>query len=92
MKKLLIELRDFIEDNGMTESGLCDIVYSMNTMMLFTSEEAIELLEYIHTHRPKKGKHFNKKCQHSSNGFWFWPEYDIKSRLSWLKDKIKRPY
>ena len=83
MKELLIKLRTRIQKNGYIDRGLCHEV----AQLVISRQDFYRLIDYIHSHRPRSGKHFDKKCEISC---YYWPINHFQPRMDWLNDIIKR--
>ncbi len=76
-----------LENEYLFASGLCGLIYNLLYNDTITLTESIKLIKYIDSHRPKRGKHYDKSC--GSNPF-YWPIYSWSPREAWLRDQIKK--
>jgi len=96
-KELLIVLRDHLEtikkqneQNGLNpnfiEYGFCHEIDVLQNIGVFTDGEQVDLMNYLDSHRPKRGKHYDHS--HRNCSYW-WTRTLLKPRLAWLNDQIK---
>ena len=67
--------------------GLCSLVYLMWGNHIINNDEKVKLNDYIGSHRPKRGKHYDPLYKDS---VWYWKCYEWSPRLAWLEDQIKK--
>ncbi len=79
IKELLKLLLNYIEKNGMDNSGLCWGTQLMFDNDMICSDEVHLLFQYIETNMPHNVPH---------SGF-AWPKGLLKPRIKWLKKEIK---
>ena len=87
-ERTIKKLRDRIKGQKRIASGLCLETKFMRDDNRITKDECDAMLNYIHKHRPKKGKHF-VPYNNSSNYGYFWESELVAPRLAWLNDQIK---
>ena len=75
-----------IDSHNLFITGLCPLVYLMWKNHIINNDECDKLDNYIVSHRPKKGKHYDPFMKDS---IWFWKRNEWSPRLVWLEDQIK---
>ena len=76
-----------IDNHELFKTGLCPLAHRMYKHDIINGGEKYKLKDYIHAHRPKKGKHYDPSQKDS---IFYWNYGEWLPRLAWLKDQIKK--
>ena len=76
-----------IDNRKLFPGGLCDFIDEMCDNNIINKAEYFKLENYIDSHRPKRGKHYDP--YHNNSG-WYWDRDEWPPRLAWLKDQVKK--
>jgi hypothetical protein len=88
--KQLLEV--MLEHQELFESGLCAWSMYLYYTNIITVDERIILLEYIRKNKPSKYSSWSayKEQTNSCRIGYYWEHRDIKPRIKWVKQHIKR--
>ena len=67
--------------------GLCRLASRIYYYDIINYNEWIKLDDYIGSHRPKRGKHYDP---FQKDSVYYWKEDEWPPRLAWLLDQIKK--
>jgi hypothetical protein len=84
--KQLLEV--MLKHQELFETGLCRWSNSLYSKKLITEDEVYTLWRYIEKNRPSAFSSINA-FMHQNQG-WYWKVGDIKPRIKWIKQHIKR--
>ena len=76
-----------IDNHRLFKSGLCRLVSRIYCCDIINYHEYIILDDYIGSHRPKRGKHYDP---FQKDSVYYWKEDEWPPRLAWLKDQTKK--
>ena len=76
-----------IDNHRLFKSGLCRLASRIYCRDIINFNERIKLDDYIDSHRPKRGKHYDPHCKDS---WWYWERCEWSPRLAWLEDQVKK--
>ena len=87
INKLLIILKDHIQNKKSIKSGICSEIEIRERDNVINFGERIKLRIFMSNHRPMRGEHFDRK--HKQDAYW-WPIGKKEPRIAWLNNKIKQ--
>jgi len=82
--KILLDNIDYV-----IGGGLCGISYLLALRGTITNEERDDLLEYIHSHRPKNYYYYLDNLMFNKNYGFYWKRGKKKPRIKWIKQQIR---
>ncbi len=89
IKELLeLVLKEYDTLSEYRSKNLCNVIDCMDNKSVFTREEYYLLVNYVSRNRPSKYSSLSAfYCRHSP--YWY-PRYEAKYRIKWLKKHIKK--